>query len=302
VMRKATLIGELYQTHPDSPELATLLPERWKALSSMPGAGAETVKGEVADVLAKAKDPKLVAEAAFLEVVFAFQKAGQDAKPETLMPAFEKFARRFPKDPRGAMILGDLAERTTDESKKGDLIKRLEKDYPDSQAAKMMTASQRKGEDIGKPFAIEFNDAIKGSQVNSASLKGKVVIVDFWATWCPPCVAEMPTMKKLYAEYKPQGVEFVGVSLDGPRDQGGYDKLKAFVEKNDIQWPQYYEGKTPATDFASEWGIQAIPTVFAVDADGNLASVDAGGKKLEKIITELLAKAKKSKENAEAKP
>ncbi len=57
------------------------------------------------------------------------------------------------------------------------------------------------------------------------SLKGKVVVIDFWATWCGPCVAEMPNMKKLYAEYKDKGVEFVGVSLDKSKEQGGLDKL-----------------------------------------------------------------------------
>ncbi len=299
VMRKATLIGELYQTHPDSPELATLMPERWQALSSMPGAGAETVKGEVADVLAKGKDQKLVAEAAFLKVVFAFQNGGKKPDPAALMAAFEEFARRAPKDPRGAMILGALAEQEPDKAKQEALNRRIEKDYPDSPAVKAIAAARRQAEGVGKPFAIDFNDAIKGSRVDAAGLKGKVVIVDFWATWCGPCVAEMPTMKKLYAEYKPQGVEFVGVSLDAPRDQGGFEQLKAFVEKNDIQWPQYYEGKTPATEFATNWGIQAIPTVFAVDAEGNLASVEARGK-LEEIIPDLLAKAKKAK--GEAKP
>ena len=123
------------------------------------------------------------------------------------------------------------------------------------------------------------------------------MVVDFWATWCGPCVAEIPTMKKIYAEYKDKGVEFVGVSLDRPRDEGGYDKLKAFVEKNQLGWPQYYEGKTSASEFAQEWGVQGIPTVFVVDAEGNLASVEGRGH-LETLIPELLAKAKK----ADAKP
>ena len=58
-----------------------------------------------------------------------------------------------------------------------------------------------------------------------SDLKGKVVVVDFWATWCGPCVGEMPNMKKLYAEYKPKGVEFIGVSLDQPESAGGLKAL-----------------------------------------------------------------------------
>ena len=70
------------------------------------------------------------------------------------------------------------------------------------------------------------------------SLKGKVVVIDFWATWCGPCIGELPRMKQLYAEYHDKGVEFIGVSLDAPKDQGGLDKLKNFVAENTVEWPQ----------------------------------------------------------------
>ncbi len=294
--QKATLIGELYKAYPENPELVLLLPERWQS-RMMPGKMAEETKAEVEQVLAKGKNEKLVGEAAFLKVVFAFQKAGQTPNPDVLIPAVDEFTRRFPKDPRGAMMLSAVANFATDDAKKDAINKRLERDYPDSPAVKAVAAERRQREAVGKPFDIAFVDAIKGAEVSSKTLKGKVVVVDFWATWCGPCVAEMPKMKELYARYRDKGVEFVGVSLDAPKDQGGYEKLKAFVEKNKIEWPQYYEGKTPATEFATEWGIAAIPTVFAIDADGKLASTQARGR-LEELIPELLEKAKKD----EAKP
>ena len=154
------------------------------------------------------------------------------------------------------------------------------------------TESKRLGlERVGQPFRLEFTDAIKGTTVSMEKLKGKVVVVDFWATWCGPCIAEIPNMKKLYDRYKEQGVEFIGVSLDQPVEKGGLAKLKEYVADSGIEWPQYYQGNSWQSEFTMSWGIDSIPRVFLVDADGNLASVEARGK-LEKLIPEYLEKAK----------
>ena len=121
------------------------------------------------------------------------------------------------------------------------------------------------------------------------NLKGKVVVIDFWATWCVPCVAEIPKLKELYARYRDKGVEFIGVSLDEPKENGGLDKLKTFVREKEIPWPQYYQGRGWESEFFTSWGIDAIPTVFVVDADRKLQSVQARGK-LEDLIPSLLKK------------
>src|SRR5262249_55779184 len=119
------------------------------------------------------------------------------------------------------------------------------------------------------------------------SLKGKVVVLDFWATWCGPCVAEMPEMKRLYEKFHGQGVEFIGISLDQSKDEGGLDALKKFVKDQEIPWPQYYQGKGWESAFSRSWGINSIPSMFVVDRDGRLVYIEARGK-LEQLIPDLL--------------
>src|SRR5258705_6392078 len=149
------------------------------------------------------------------------------------------------------------------------------------------SASSNPREGLGKPFELTFTDAISGKEVSvQKDLKGKIVVVDFWATWCPPCVRAMPEMKKLYTQYKSKGVEFIGVSLDMPEAEGGLAALKEFVSKNKIEWPQYHQG---TGGLSKQWGITMIPTVFVIDADGKIASTNARDT-IEQLIPELIAK------------
>jgi thiol-disulfide isomerase/thioredoxin len=295
--KKAELIGELYKANPDQPELATLLPQRWMVVRANPST-ANAFKTEVAEVLAKSKNEKLVNEASYQKIAFEMQTAGLSAKPEELLKPVNQFIEKYPKDLRSPSLLMAVAARTKDLDAKEAIYQRVEKDFPNTPAAKQVVSLRARAEGerkilarVGKPFELEFTEATKGTSITMASLKGKVVVIDFWATWCGPCIAEMPKMKKLYAEYKDKGVEFIGVSLDQPKEKGGLDKLKEYVAKNGIEWPQYYQGNYWQSEFSSSWEVHAIPCVFLIDADGNLASTQARGK-LEQLIPEYLAKAK----------
>ena len=122
------------------------------------------------------------------------------------------------------------------------LLERIVREYPDSFRGRLVQGERRQHERIGEPFELEFTDAITGRPVSMKALRGKVVVVDFWATWCGPCVGEIPEMKRLYTEYHDKGVEFIGVSHDLPEEDGGLEALKAFVAREQIPWPQYYQG------------------------------------------------------------
>jgi len=122
-----------------------------------------------------------------------------------------------------------------------------------------------------------------GEPVDVPGSKGKVVVIDFWATWCGPCVAELPHLKELYTRFKDSGLEIIGINLD-EKAQTMID----FCAKKELDWPQYCEGKGWKSEFSQSWGINGIPTVFVVDKQGLLHSTEARGQ-LDAMVAQLLA-------------
>jgi cytochrome c biogenesis protein CcmG/thiol:disulfide interchange protein DsbE len=111
--------------------------------------------------------------------------------------------------------------------------------------------------------AFALKSASDGKVMKLSDLKGKVVVVDFWATWCPPCRAEIPDFVALQKQYGPKGLQIVGVSVD----KGGTDGVVKFMKENHINYPILMSDS--ATE-AAYGGIRAIPTTFLIDKKGNL--------------------------------
>ncbi len=288
---KAAYILELYQSHPDHEETVELMGQRWASLFADEQLG-EVVAAEMAAVIKDSPDSELAGTAHFTTARASVQKSlwgSETSNVDQAAEAVETFIAAMPQDDRGAQLLGFLARAHEDGSEERIAVnKRIAKDYPDSSAAKFILGKDRQAKGVGEPFELEFTDAITGTTITSEGLKGQVVIVDFWATWCGPCVGEMPHMKELYAKYHDEGVEFIGISLDRSEEDGGLEALKKYVTENEIAWPQYYQGNWWDSEFSTSWGINGIPTLFAVDKKGNLHTVQARGK-VEELIHELLA-------------
>lgn len=213
----------------------------------------------------------------------------------------DEFARRFPDDPK--LVLYEKRYYLT-----------LEQDDPGAAAELLASLLQSPHADLralaeGK---VRIQDArteamqlafiaADGREVDLARLRGKVVLVDFWATWCGPCIAELPNIKKVYAEYHAKGFEIIGIALEngklasGDTPEQAETKLAAakkvltdFTVKNDLPWPQHFDGRYWKNEIAVRYSINSIPAMFLLDQNGKVVSTQARGEKLEAEVKRLL--------------
>ena len=124
-----------------------------------------------------------------------------------------------------------------------------------------------------------------GDTLRLSSLKGKVVLIDFWASWCAPCRVANRGLAKLYPKYKDKGFEILGVSLDSEPEQ-----WKKAIKQDKISWLQINDNGGWESATVQRWGLYAIPTSYLMDKDGRLVAMDLEKKELEKALKELLDK------------
>lgn len=123
-----------------------------------------------------------------------------------------------------------------------------------------------------QPFAFSAK-ALDGQTISPANYKGKVLLMDFWATWCGPCVASLPELQAAYKKYHAQGLEVVGISLDEDKSA-----LTSFVKTNKMPWPQVFDGQGWKSAVPGVYGVRAIPFLLIVGRDGKIAAVNPRGK------------------------
>ena len=132
------------------------------------------------------------------------------------------------------------------------------------------------------PLEWKFT-AVDGREVDLAAWRGKLVLVDFWASWCPDCLREMPDVLAAYHQHHDQGFEVVGVSMD--RDRAA---MLAFLKKHAIPWPQQYDGQAWDSSVAVKYGVKGIPEMWLLDREGHVIATGVHGSQLEAKLRPLL--------------
>ena len=190
----------------------------------------------------------------------------------------------------------DILERTDHYEPAGQVLQLITERFSTSQDQELAAKAKDTVASAGKRLALlgkplEFvGKTLDGQPFDSTSLKGKVVLIDFWATWCGPCLDEIPNIKKVYDQYKDKGFEVIGYNLDENQEE-----LQRFFAVQQLPWPTVVSADTEKVGFESPLavacGVQSIPFLVLLDAEGKVVALHVQGEKLAEKLAELLGPA-----------
>ena len=133
-----------------------------------------------------------------------------------------------------------------------------------------------------EPLDWKFT-SIDGRNVDFSQLRGRVILIDYWATWCPDCLRALPQVQASYGKYRAQGFEVVGISLDNDQEA-----LQSFLKKHGLPWPEYFDGKGWQSDLVTKYGVGGIPEMWLVNKEGHVIATGVQADELDGKIGALI--------------
>ena len=218
---------------------------------------------------------------------------------ERLVGLLDKVIAACEKDPAGNaemsaafIVKAHVALAHADPKGAREAYQKVAKLYPGTNEAQEAEMIGPQVELIGQKAPDFEGPGLDGKPVSSKALAGKIAIVDFWATTCPPCVAEAPNVSKVTHDFAKRPFAIVSISLDAP---GREDTIKEFLKKTEIDWPQVYEGKGWKSELAAKFHVTAIPSMFMLDENGVVKRIGLRGEELRSALDVELARVEKAK-------
>jgi peroxiredoxin len=238
----------------------------FKAASGGDADAKETLTNLAARAVAERTLPR---DEAFQLNFMALNIAHPASRGEAFENDLKKLIRAFPERPEPYNVL----LRSAQQRGEAELRKAAEEIIASPEAGegprRLAQGHLRKINLKGNVLDLSFT-AVDGREVDLAKLQGKVVLVDFWATWCGPCVVELPKLKAAYDRFHQRGFEIVGISFDSNRAA-----LEKFVAEKSLAWPHYFDGKGWQNEIGREYAINSIPTMWLIGKDGKVSDLNA---------------------------
>jgi thiol-disulfide isomerase/thioredoxin len=153
-----------------------------------------------------------------------------------------------------------------------------------AQAPASPSASERRAAAVTQVFSTFRATDIEGRVVTASTLRGRVVVLDFWATWCAPCLAEVPTYQRLRRDYDASRLEIIGVSVDVLDRRG----LVSWLHRQQVTWTQIHDRRGYGGELAQQFKVMMLPTTYVFDADGKMVAANVRGERLIETVAKLL--------------
>ncbi|WP_068263126.1 redoxin family protein [Rubripirellula obstinata] len=210
---------------------------------------------------------------------------------EWYLDALTGFVDRYPRTPEAARAWLQLALSKEFEDKEKEALgfyKKVAASFPGTDAGQRAAGAVKRLESVGQRIELE-GDTLDGRSFKLTAMRGRPVVIHYWATWCEPCKQDMKLLRRLQANYKRAGLQVVGVNVDASADMA-----VAYLKETPLPWVQLFEpGGLEQSRLATSLGVQTLPTMMLIDANGKVVRHNIRAAELDEELSDMLKSAKR---------